>query len=281
MVKNVLQEPLFWFFLIGSAIFLMEGMWSHDDAAYRINITKDDVARIRSQWAIQTSEPLSEQALSALIDEHVREEIHYREALRLGLDRHDVIIRRRLIQKLQFLFEDISEREHPTDSELRQFFANHKAQYVLPARISFSHIFFNPERRRGDLRREMQTTMTRLNDRQRDKRLAATEWASSGDPFMLRHTYTDLTQSDIAHLFGATFAAALFQIKTVQLWQGPIRSGYGEHLVQVERFTADRLMSFAEARERVLKDFLNIWRKQSNQDFMKQIERKYQVEIKY
>ena len=281
MVKKILQEPLLWFLMIGAAIFVTQGMWSNDNAEYRINITQDDVARIRSQWEAQSSQPLSEQALGAFIDQHVQEEMLYREALRLGLDRHDVIIRRRLIQKLQFLIEDVAETADPTDAALRQFFANHQAQYVLPARISFSHIFFNPERRSGDVRRVMHTTMTRLNDRQRDTPLSATEWASSGDPFMLRQTYTDRTQSDIANLFGSTFAAALFKLQADQLWQGPLGSGYGEHLVKVERFTPARSMVFEEARKSVIKDFLHVRRKQTNQDFMKRLESKYHVEITY
>jgi len=98
MPKALIREPLVWFVIIGSVIFILKNLWTEKPVDYQIRITEKDVSRIRSQWEAQSAKPLSEKDLNSLIDSHVREEMLYREAVRLGLDQNDVIIRRLRLQ---------------------------------------------------------------------------------------------------------------------------------------------------------------------------------------
>jgi parvulin-like peptidyl-prolyl isomerase len=214
-----------------------------------------------------------------LIDGHVQEEMLYREAIRLGLDQNDVIIRRRLIQKLKFLVEDVSKATNPTDAVLRGFFEKHPDKYFLPARISFSHLYFNKEKRGAALSHELRITMIRLNKKAGDKDLSEIKWLGSGDPFMLRSTYNGLTLSETANLFGRAFANAVFKLDADNLWYGPVSSGFGEHLVRVSSFTHARQPDFDEVKKLVAKDFAITQRAQATTDLINELEKKYQVFI--
>ena len=279
MPKALIREPLVWFFIIGSAIFIMKGLWTEKPVDYQIRITEKDVSRIRSQWEAQSSKPLSDKELKSLIDGHVREEMLYREAIRLGLDQNDVIIRRRLVQKLKFLVEDVSKVRNPTDAVLREFFEKHSDKYFLPARISFSHLYFNTEKRGAALSNDLRMTMARLNEKAGNKVLSEIKWLGSGDPFMLPSTYKELTQSEAANLLGHAFANAIFKLNADNLWHGPVSSGFGEHLVRITGITPARQPDFEKVKKLVAKDFATAQRAKAAKDLINELEKKYRVFI--
>ncbi|MEE4282614.1 MAG: hypothetical protein V2I41_11775 [Pseudomonadales bacterium] len=97
------KDPLLFFLLIGAAIYALS-LWAlGEDEAYQIVVGKQDLQRLNDQWSMQMRRPPSEQELAGLVEQFIKEEIYYREAMRLGLDANDTIVRRRMVQKLTFL----------------------------------------------------------------------------------------------------------------------------------------------------------------------------------
>ena len=151
--------------------------------------------------------------LDGLINAHVREEILVREARNLGLDDNDVIIRRRLAQKLTFLTEDLALLEPPTDAESIEFFQTSAERYRIPARHSFSHVYFSPDAR-ATPREDAIAAAHHVDE---------TNWRTLGDPFMLPGTFADVSEADVRKDFGARFSESLAKL-TGDGWQGPVGS---------------------------------------------------------
>ena len=146
------REPLVHFLVLGALLFGLFALVNNEASSKspnRIEITSADVDRLQERWTKQWNRPPTETELKSLIEAYLREEILYREALALGLDQNDTIIRRRLAQKMEFLFEDLADQVEPTDEELKRYFDRNRDQYRLPARFSFAHVYFSVDQR-GD-----------------------------------------------------------------------------------------------------------------------------------
>lgn len=271
-LTRVLREPLLLFLLAGGAIFALDGLRGNGGET-RIDVTRGDVERIRAQWQAQTSRPPSQAELHALIDQHVREEILYREALRLGLDRDDLIVRRRLVQKLTFLSEDLTDQGDPSETELIRFFERNRARYAEPPRVSFSHVYFSAEGAGAPPSGKARRALERLES---DPDVSA--WREMGDPFMLRREYAERSEQELRGLFGAGFAAAVIALPT-GAWRGPIASAYGWHLVHVRKRTPAERPELDAVRARVLEDVRLARREAANEAFFRELSARYEVRV--
>src|SRR5215510_14907754 len=171
--------------------------------------------------------------LRGLIEDQVREDILYREALALGLEQDDTIVKRRLAQKMDFLAEDVAALRDPRPEELTAWFESHPERFRQPPRASFRHLYFAFDQRQGRAQEDARHALAALAGTK------AEEVADDavGDRFMFQSFYPDKTPEQVAQGFGTTFAAALFQLSP-GAWQGPIESGYGWHLVFVDALTS-------------------------------------------
>ena len=270
--RRWLREPLVLFLLLGGAVFAFD-RWARSGEAERqvVEVTAEQIERSRARWAAQWGREPTAAELRALVDEAVDEEILYREARRLGLDRDDAVVRRRLAQKLTFLMEDASTREAPAADEVEEYFARHAERYRRPRRMTFDHVFLSGDRRAdaaGDaagLLRELRTA-------------AAGRWQQLGDPFMLLSTYADRTEREVAELFGEPFAAAVAALASGD-WHGPVRSAYGMHLVRVVRRTESRLPALAELRDRVVADLRDERRRERSRAAYQAVREEYEVRL--
>jgi parvulin-like peptidyl-prolyl isomerase len=240
-----LREPLLQFLSIGLALFVVYAL-RHPAAGARprsdrIELTGDDLRQIGFAWVAQGRPVPSPDELRSLVDARVREEILYREALALGLDRDDAIVRRRMAQKMEFLFEDVAKLREPTADELRAWFQAHAGRFALPARVTFRHAYFSPDRRGARARDDAAEALARLAGRAVD----APEVAALGDRFMFQDYYGDRTPDDVAKTFGPAFARAVFEAAP-GVWAGPVESGYGWHLVWVDGVTPARVPQLEE-----------------------------------
>ena len=149
--RRWLREPLLHFLLIGMALFLgYRALNPNPDAgaqSNRIELTENDLRQMSVAWLAQGRPAPTPEQMGHLVEQRVREEILYREALALGLDKGDTIVKRRLAQKMEFLAEDLSALREPTGSELKSWFQNNAERFALPPRISFRHLYFSPDRR--------------------------------------------------------------------------------------------------------------------------------------
>ena len=175
----------------------------------RIVLTDDDLKQLATTWMMAGRPPPSPQQLQRLVDDKVREEVLYREALALGLDKDDTIVKRQLARKMEFLAEDVSKLEEPQPGELKAWFDKNKERFALPPRVTFRHVYFSPDRRGAMVRTDAERALTQLSGKPMD----APGIATAGDPFMFQQFYGDRPFDEIARQFGPSFARALVRLR--------------------------------------------------------------------
>jgi parvulin-like peptidyl-prolyl isomerase len=202
----------------------------------------------------------------------VQEEILYREALAMGLDKDDTIVKRRMAQKLRFLAEDVAAAREPDTAELRSWFEKNKAMFAQPSRVSFRHLYFSPDRRGQSASDDAVKALAKLAGQPQDAKLTAT----LADPFMFQDYYRDRAPDYLGKEFGRQFAGAVAKL-TPGSWQGPIRSGFGWHLVFVDTVIPGRVPAFEEIEGEVKSAWLNEQKEKAWEQAYKDLRAKYTV----
>ena len=270
-----LREPLVQFLLIGVALFLISGALNRGTSqrgrGYDIALTMDDLRQVHNTFRAQWEREPSPEEMRGLVEQRIREEILYREALQLGLDKDDVIIRRRLAQKMQFLSEDVSAAYEPKSEELKLWYEKNSQRFSLPAIISFRHLYFSPDRRGRNARQAAVKTLAKIASQPEDSKTA-----DLADPFMFQNYYRGRSADQLTKEFGTSFAQAVLQLKPGS-WQGPIESGYGWHLVWIESITPGRTPNFEEVEPDVKTAWLADQKAQQWQKAYDKMRTKYQV----
>lgn len=205
----------------------------------RIEISENDIRQIAAAWLAQGRLPLTKDQLQSLIDQKIAEEVLFREGLALGLDRDDEIIKRRIAQKMDFLAADVAALQEPDKAELEAWFSKNSDRFAIPPRASFRHLYFSPDKRGAAARAEAEAALQTIADK------GGGSVDVLADPFMLRSYYKDSTPSQMLKEFGPGFATALFKLEPGG-WRGPVRSGYGWHLVWIDKMEAPRIPAFEE-----------------------------------
>jgi hypothetical protein len=251
MLRRLLKEPLVYFVVLGFALFgLYERVGRGDQSpAGEIVVTQGRVRSLAETFARTWRRPPTAEELEGLVQDFIREEVLYREALALGLERDDTIVRRRLRQKYEFISEDTVAAAEPSAQDLAEFLQANPDRYRIESRLSFRQVFLDPQRRGENLHEDAAGLLDAL--RSRSDRM---ELGSLGDRLMLDTAYKDVSESEIAQLFGAEFAANL-ATQPLEQWVGPIISGYGAHLIYVAARAPGRVPALAEVRDAVKRDW--------------------------
>jgi hypothetical protein len=265
-------EPFVHFIVLGALLFAFNEYLQARANFSRITITRDDVAGIITNYQLQYGITPAGDQLQSLVDQFVREQVFYHEALRLGLDRNDEIIRRRLVQKYEFLQQDLAIAREPSQTQLRAYFDTHAAQYRLPAKLNFTHVYFSPDAR-GD--QGAHSAAQRLRTQLAVS--GASRAAAQGDSFPGSTDYAALTQADIARVFGSgELTEQIFTLPAGE-WSAPLRSGLGWHLVYVNTVQAARAAKFDEVAEAVRRDYLDAERSRLNAEAFAKLERNFTI----
>ncbi len=276
-MHKILHEPLFHFLLLGALIFLVYFHLNPADgisASNQIHINQNDMDRFVQIFQKQWNRKPTRQEMEGLVRAHLKEEILYREALALGLEKDDTIVRRRLGQKMEFLITDVTVPSEVDDKELMEFYEKNSARYTRAARMSFRHIYFNPDQRGERLFDEANATLKTLKTTN-----ANTDVPDEyGDRFMLQLHYSQHSVDEIARKFGREFANSLIGL-TPGTWQGPIKSGYGVHLVYIQERDAASVYPFSEVRERVKNDYLFELRQTRNEEVLEKLKSRYEITV--
>ena len=229
---------------------------------------------MQTSWQKRWNRPPTAKEFDGLIQQYVRETVLYREALTMGLNKHDGVIRRRLAQKLEFLAKDLVALTPPTEEELQAYFTEHQDRYQAPTRYTFTQVFVDPDKR-GD---------TTLDDAEKIKATliakgdAIEDAGALGDDFMLQNYYPEKDQIEIQKLFGSGFTESLVDLSPGQ-WHGPVLSGYGVHLVYVSNITEPSAPVFADMRERVTQDWKTEKGEELNEKFYANLRDRYTIVI--
>lgn len=274
---RLLRDPLLHFLLLGTLLFAVyyalnpAGESSQENL---IRVTQGDIERLRQAFEKQRQYQPTEEELQGLIQAHLKEEVLYREALAMGLNKDDAIVRRRMAQKLEFLITDVTVPDEVDDSLLLTFYEENAADYMRAASLSFRHIYYNPDLRGERLLVEADAALQTLQSTGAGLQAAD----DLGDRFMLSTSFQQNSTFQISRVFGSEFSERIVELAPGS-WQGPIRSGYGLHLVFVYEREDASLQAFTEVRERVMTDYLFELRQSRNEEVLEKLKSRYRIVI--
>lgn len=267
-----LKEPLLHFLLLGALIFAVYGLLSDQRSEDEILISAGQQDNLINTFTRTWQRPPTPEEFKGLLDDYVREEIAYREASLMGLDDNDVIVRRRLRQKLELLAEDVASLGSPSDAELQAFLDEHPEDYLIEPRLSLQQIYFSPDRR-TDPSADAEALLAELQ--------AASEQPDTsalGDSIALPRRLDDARLGEIARLFGAVFADQLETAESGQ-WLGPVESGFGQHLVFIDEKVSGQSPSLEQVRQEVQRDWFSQRRREAVDTLYRRLAENYQIEI--
>jgi hypothetical protein len=259
ILRKLIQEPLFHFLLLGAVIFFLAGRVRNAGIGVgeKIVVTQSEMESMVMGFSRTWMRPPTEEEMQGLVDDYVREEVLYREARAMGLDQDDVIVRRRMRQKFEFLAEDLATHRSPTDQELEAYLQQHLDRFREEPSFSFEHIFLSREKHGASTEAEAKLLLAELGGKNKD----TIDIEKRGDTFLLPSRFEKASAAETARLFGENFATQLATIEPGG-WAGPIGSSYGLHLVRVDARVPGATPPLANVRDSVLRDFLNDRRKQ-------------------
>lgn len=266
-MKRLLREPLAHFLLLGAGLFWLYLFVNETSVenADTIRITQGEISNLSSLFEKQWNRKPTEEEVDNLIQGHIREKVLYQEALNIGLEKNDTIIRRRLVQKMEFIFGDLGTLVAPDEQTLTDFHKENADKYQSQPRMTFNQIYINTGQRAADM-------LARLASLQPGD----PELNAMGDRIMLPLRLQDATWKDVANQFGASFPQQLTEITPGQ-WSGPIKSGFGWHIVYVESLTPSRLVPLEQIRNTVLNDYQYQQRKQAELIAYESLKSKYEI----
>jgi hypothetical protein len=272
LLRKLLREPLLHFLLLGILLFVLYNVVSgwRGGADRRIVITDATVMGLVQTFQGLWQRPPTLRELKALINDRVREEVLYREGAAMGLDRDDIVIRRRVLQKLDVISEESADQAAPSDAALAGWLKDHAAQYAQPPVLDFDQVLFDPVRHGAHLASDLDGALAQLR--------AGADPAKFGDHGLLPGHVASSPLDSVARDFGEPFAQALLKLPTGS-WQGPVSSGYGAHLVRVTRLVPGRPATLDEVRGSVERDFESDRRARAREDYYRRVRQDYKVVI--
>lgn len=273
-MQKMLKEPLIHFLLIGGGLFLLYSFLNPSEEQLEnnvIQIDNSDVERLTKAYQQNWNMSPDSATLKKLLAEEVKAEVFYREALRMQLDHNDEIIRRRLKQKYEFLVKDLADSRQPGLEELKRYYEGHPDFYQAPTKLSFTQIYFSPDKRSLSLQ-TAQNVLEQISNLPIDK----VNVKKLGDPFHLQSYYADRDYNEVRQLFGQDFAQAIFK-QAKEGWLAPVPSGYGIHLVYVSGIQKEQIQPFEQVQERVIADWKLQQQQLYNERLYENLLKKYEV----
>ncbi len=269
-----LKEPLLHFMALGALIFIYYDFTATDAPADdEIIVSTAQQQRLIDSFAVTWKRRPTQKEFENVVREWVREEVAYREAVAMGLDSDDTIIRRRLRQKLEVIAEDIVSIVEPTRQELESYLAENQANYLEEPSYSLRQIFFSTDARGKSTQQDAEQALLLL---QAGDPLINPELL--GDPISLPRSLEKERLSTIAAQFGRDFATALSDAEQGG-WRGPIRSAYGLHLVVIDEYIPGRALTYEEAERNIRRDWEIQQRELAINQLYEKLSSKYTITI--
>lgn len=270
-MQRFVKEPLLHFALIGVALFAAYA-WLNDERSPHtpsnvIHVTSVDRDWLSEMWVRQWRRPPSENELQDLLVAHVKEQLLYREALALKLDDQDVVVRRRLAQKMDFLLEDEVAPGEPSEAELQDLYREQLERFRTEPRVSFVHVYYSRDRRGAAARMDAQRALDEWRRSQR---------SPVGDPWVLDDHIEGQDRRSVSEQFGKDFTEQVFTLSNEQ-WAGPVESTYGVHLVRIERREEGAVRPFADVRADLIAEHRRLSRERVRQRHVAALLKKYEI----
>jgi hypothetical protein len=271
-VQRWIKEPLLHFLALGALIFFVYSVVAQKEVdENEIFVSRGQQENLVNTFSRTWQRLPTAEEYQGLLRDYIRQEIAYRQTRDMGLDENDIVIRRRLRQKLEMLAEDVAGLVPPTDEELQAYLEANPDAYAVEPRLGLHQVYFSVDRRGDQARTDANQQLAVLAS-------ADVDWETMGDPISLPATIEDTTPSVLGRLFGDRFAEELAAVEPNQ-WQGPVQSGYGWHLVYVFDTEPGRQAELAEVRNEVERDVLVQRRKASIDRLYDELASNYVIEI--
>ncbi|MBE9549122.1 MAG: peptidyl-prolyl cis-trans isomerase [Proteobacteria bacterium] len=274
---KILREPLLHFIVLGAALFALYYFVNDDplpENPRSIIVDETILVRLSQTFERTWMRPPTAEEFDGLVESHIKEEILYREGLALGLDKDDLIIRRRMQQKFEFLNADLVELTPPTEAELQQYLDSNADKYRQPESISFQQVFIKTSGSEVDPQARAGRVLTSLVNNE----FSAAEMKAMGDPSMLPRNMQDESKAGIARVFGGKFAELVATAEKGS-WSGPYLSGYGLHLVYLSEFNPGRDSRLEEVARNVERDLTAERTRNANNQFYQALRKRYSIEV--
>ncbi len=277
-MRRWVTEPLLHLFILGFAVFglhafLDRGSRQAEEDPYLVEVSSADIEWFRTLWKRRMGREPTAQDLRGQVNQLIRERILEREAVRMGLDKDDMVVRRRLAQKMEFLFKDLSTLAEPSAEGLRRYFEQNAPQYAVPWRATITQVFFSTDKRGVEGAEEAVRVLLEWLSEKGDFPSATHEM---GDPSMLPSRCERCDAREIEGRFGTEFANTLKALSAGS-WHGPVRSAYGLHAVYVHERTDTRLPALAEIEDRLAADWMAAKQREGSQKAYQELRSKYRV----
>jgi hypothetical protein len=275
---RLLREPLLHFLFIGVSIYLLYGAFAEPtpkETDKTIIVNAAEIEWMKSRWEKSWNRTPTAEDLDNMVQQYVREIVLYREALNMGLNEHDVVIRRRLGRKLEFLAKDLATLTPPTAEELQAYFNAHLDRYEQPVRYSYTQIFFSPDIRGETTLTDAEKVKAILSEQGRE---AIDSAHNLGDRAMFKNYFSDQDAAKIERSFGNDFAKSLVALSPRQ-WHGPVLSGFGAHLVYVHQITTPPAPVLGEHLGKVKRDWMTAKGEELNETFYANLRAGYTIVI--
>jgi len=269
----LLREPLLQFLVLGAALFGLFHLVERDkaDTPTKIVISSARIANLADGFARTWQRPPGQEELQGLVDDYIRDEVFYREGRAAGLDRDDVIIRRRVRQKMEFFAEDSA--LEPTEQQLADYLASNPERFKTEDRVTFRQIFLSATGRAGTIDKDSKRVANALAGAD-----ATVDTTALGDPFLLGEDFHAVSQSDAAGIFGDGFAKRIATLEKGR-WQGPIPSSFGQHFVYISERTPGSAPPLDTVREAVSREWSNARRLEAEQKLYASLRERYKIVI--
>ena len=271
------KEPLIVFTLIGAMIFAADQLWlgapDDGDTLDQIVISENERNILKELFTNQRSREPTELELNNLVEAYIRDQVFYREALALGLDQDDAVVRRRLVQKMEFIFGDVATFVEPTDEELQAHYDTNRDKYRQPGSVELIQLYLNPERH-GDVTTAARGMLSALQGVRPDDPAIL----ELGDPIMLPGYVESTTMDQVGRMFGGSFAAGLADVE-VNRWVGPVQSGFGTHIVFVLSRSDAYYPELGQIRADLVADFDYKRRTLAKAEAYEKLKQKYDIVI--
>ncbi len=275
-MKKLLKEPLVHFLALGAVLFGI-GVLRGDavaPSASRIAVAPGVVERLMEGFRRTWQRPPTEAEFRGLVEDYLKEEVLYREALAMGLDRDDQIIRRRMRQKLEFLTADLVESIEPSEEELQAHLDANPDLYRQEATVSFAQVYIRGQRNAEQDRARARSILEEV------KANPNADPEQMGDPFMYHATHPDMRERDLRGVFGEEFTAQVVELP-VSEWSGPITSAFGLHVVRLDMLNLGRLSELHEVRDAVYRDLVSKRTREAEQRYFDGLLSQYTVTVEW
>ncbi len=270
-IRELRGEPMLHFLLIGIALFgAYRWMAPGESAGHRIVITQGVVDDLVTQHVAARGREPSSTELNHLIELYVRDEVLYREGARLGLDRDDIVVKRRVRQKIELIAEEDASTRAPSDADLAAYLVANPARFVQPAILTFEQVFLGESTTGPRVVQAVAVAREALRN--------GTDPEELGEPTLLPYRMTRTPADLVAREFGASFAAALETVP-VGAWAGPIDSSFGAHYIRVLVRTPAAAPELADVRNQVVREWENERRQRARTEAYAKMRAGYEVSI--